>query len=333
MLKPLQSQTVVPSAFRARREDYETDAAATSRQGYAATRFAWVWVALLLCSPPAHAAKPSKVFPEFQAMKDSLGRVVLIADAVEVADVSRPRTLGRQMTRESGGQEHLVRYKVYLDDCREMVTRALDGMAPVLAKRGYMVQPRPVISIGQLLDSTATCRLFSSRKSKAGDEETLPVDTAPFFVDSALDQGSPVHAAWDSLAMQVWAYRRKKATDPVLTIGAAQMLREPLGADCAFLFLAVGRHISFGKSFAQGLASGLMKVGGSSGKVSFSAGANVQESSGARILFAIVDLRSGTLLWMDEVPEQRAFMPQNQEMPLRDYDMRGVGQEFAERLP
>ena len=273
-------------------------------------------VVLAILPSASLAGGPSKVFPEFATAKDSLGEIALVADFFELDDVS-------------GSPD-----KVFLDDCRAMAAKMFDRMVPSLEKKGYAVTKQKVASVGQVADSTVICRLLGSRKSHADKDEEPPVRGAPYFVDSALVQGSPIHSAWDSLARQVWGYERKKAEQPLLTIPAAVSLKDPLGADCAFMLLGVGRHISFGKSFMAELLSGATQVAGGSGNVSYSAGVDFRQFSGHRIVFAVVDLRSGVLLWMDEVPETSGWIiKSSNDYALRDLDLRAVADHFVKRLP
>jgi hypothetical protein len=284
--------------------------------------------AALLLPSTVFAANPSKLYPGFAAQRDSLGEAVLLVDVVEIEDV-----IGKVE-------------KVYVDDCKELSQKMMTPLLAALVKAGYHVDQGRTASVGQGLDSTLAFKILGNWKEhhwvstdqaekkpfstashsqrKAAEAraaaDTFPVGAPPFYVDSLLARDSLAGATWADACRGLWAYQRKKASEPGLTL-AARPLREALGADWAFIMLARNRRVPAGKSFGAGLLSAVTQVGGSSGGFSFSGGLGVEQGEGTSYRIAVVDLRSGELLWMDEESNESGIRGSNFKA-LADYFVR-----------
>src|SRR5438093_1489690 len=151
---------------------------------------AFVFVALSISI--ATAASPAKQFPEFAQQKSNLGNVALIGDAVVVEDVF-------------GKVE-----KVYVEDCKKLGGLALDTFASAMKAKGYTVDEKPLLSVGQVTDPKTEFNVLSTWEQHTEKAENFPVAKAPFYVDSTLAPNDEARAAWASVLNGAWTFKKKK---------------------------------------------------------------------------------------------------------------------------
>ncbi len=235
----------------------------------------------LLVAPPTHAANPAKLFPDFADQKAKLGPVALVADVVVVEDVL-------------GNVE-----KVYLDDCRHLGQQVVSTFAAAMGEKGYSIQKRGVVASGEVLDPKGSYHILSTWEQHTQDVGGLPVVHPPFFVDSTIAPNEDAQAAWNAVLNAAWAFEKKKGK-PAPVLADAAKLHDLIESDYLFTVIVVGTKIPFGKKFGQGMLSGLTHGPvGSAGNVTFSAGIDFTQYSGTGIKVAMIDCRSGEVLWSD----------------------------------
>jgi hypothetical protein len=228
----------------------------------------------------ARAASPSKLFPAFSARKDSLGPISLVADVVVVEDVT-------------GDVE-----KVYLDDCRSLGERVLEVFAEGMAKKGYRMEGKSLLSVGQVADPEASYRIYPGWDDRKRNEGEFPIGKPPFYVDSTLCADEESVESWRAVLNGAWEFEKEKGR-PGDLIPALAGVREPLGTDHVFVVLVVGTKVPFGKKLGQGMLSSLTQVSGGSESVSVGFGVNFEQFSGTVLKVAMIDGRTGEVLWAD----------------------------------
>lgn len=267
-------------------------------------RVFWLLLTLTLAAP-AFAAKPEKEFPEFKNEKAQLGKVALLTDVVVVEDVI-------------GTTE-----KVYLDDCMRLGDLMLKTFRDALEPRGYSFSRMSVASVGNVTMPGAQYRVYQRWDQHKEDAEKFPLASAPFYEDSTLAGVSGGHEALSAVLNQAWAIQVKK-NQPAPSLPQIAELHDAIGSDYAILVVVVGTKIPFGKKFGQGMLSGLTHTGGSSGNVSFSAGVDFTQYSGTGIRTAVVDCKTGRVMWSDGDHEQKS---------LNDDNLAALAKDVLKRMP
>jgi len=267
-------------------------------------RVFWLLLTLTLAAP-AFAAKPEKEFPEFKNEKAQLGKVALLTDVVVVEDVI-------------GTTE-----KVYLDDCMRLGDLMLKTFRDALEPRGYSFSRMSVASVGNVTRPGAQYRVYRTWDQHKEDAEKFPLASAPFYEDSTLAGVSGGHEALSAVLNQAWAIQVKK-NQPAPSLPQIAELHDAIGSDYAILVVVVGTKIPFGKKFGQGMLSGLTHTGGSSGNVSFSAGVDFTQYSGTGIRTAVVDCKTGRVMWSDGDHEQKS---------LNDDNLAALAKDVLKRMP
>lgn len=267
-------------------------------------RVFWLLLTLTLAAP-AFAAKPEKEFPEFKNEKAQLGKVALLTDVVVVEDVI-------------GTTE-----KVYLDDCMRLGDLMLKTFRDALEPRGYSFSRMSVASVGNVTRPGAQYRIYRTWDQHKEDAEKFPLASAPFYEDSTLAGVSGGHEALSAVLNQAWAIQVKK-NQPAPSLPQIAELHDAIGSDYAILVVVVGTKIPFGKKFGQGMLSGLTHTGGSSGNVSFSAGVDFTQYSGTGIRTAVVDCKTGRVMWSDGDHEQKS---------LNDDNLAALAKDVLKRMP
>lgn len=262
-------------------------------------------LALLGASTPAIGAKPEKEYPEFKNEKASLGKVALLTDVVVVEDVI-------------GTTE-----KVYLEDCMRLSDLMLKTFRDALEPRGYAFGRMSVASVGNVMKPGAQYRVYRTWDQHKEDAEKFPLGAAPFYEDSTLTAISGGHDALNAVLNQAWAIKVKK-NEPPPSLPQITALHDALGSDYAILVVAVGTKIPFGKKFGQGMLSGLTKGSTSSGNMTFSAGVDFTQYSGTGIRTAVVDCKTGRVMWSDGDHEDKS---------LNDDNLASLAKDVLKRMP
>lgn len=261
-------------------------------------------VALMtLVSNPARSG-PSKDFPEFAGHKANLGKMALVTDVVVVEDVI-------------GTTE-----KVYREDCLSIGHAMMDLLAEDLGAKGYTFANRTVVSVGNLASTKVMYRVLDRWEQHKQPDGQFPVKAPPFYVDSTLCASDSARAAWHDVLAGVWSFEKKKNKPaPVLT--SVTGLRDAIGADYAMVVVVAGTKIPFGKQLGQGMLSGPVAKG-SSGNVSYSVGLDFTQYSGTGLKLAVLDVKTGDVLWSDGDHEDKS---------LDEDRVKGITKDVVKRMP
>jgi len=228
-------------------------------------------------------------FPEFAKQKSQITALAVVVDVAEFEVEDNRATW------------------VYTDDCRGLAQKLEDALVAALAAKGYPVKAQPVLSVGQGADTSQTCRVSSSwtkREQRPTDVEPV---TPPFYADSTLSATADLVAAWRGVAQATLRAKAPKRGVPFVAPGAATV-REALGADYAFVAIGLGTH----NVRYQGVATG----GRFGGMVSQ---ADPSPYPGSSIQIALIDCRSGNVLWADGTSDWRAFSAARIDKIARDF--------------
>lgn len=229
------------------------------------------------------APKAAKLFPDFAHQKATLGAVALVADVVVVEDVI-------------GSTE-----KVYLDDCKELGEVVIATFESALRDKGFAVEKKPLVSVGQVVDPSAEYRILSTWSQHKMDSKQFPILAPPFYVDSTLCHDDGARAAWKSVMHQAWAYA-KRDEKPGPPIPEAIELQDELGTHTMFLVQVVGTKIPFGKTLGQSILESMGNTGVPVGNTRFRFAhhvVDITQFSGTALKVTMIDCRNGEVLWSD----------------------------------
>lgn len=240
--------------------------------------------AITLVSGSAIAANPAKLFPDFASQKPKLGSIAMLTDLIVVEDVI-------------GTTE-----KVYLVDCHHLGEAILGTFADGLGPKGYSFSRKSVVSIGNVLNDKLQYRLLQTWDQHKKDDAQFPVVTPPFYEDSSLSAAGSSRSAWHAVLNGVWAFKKEKGK-PAPPLAEIAGLHEAIGTDYALIIVVVGTKVPFGKQLGQGMLSNMTHVSGShsgsSGTVSVNGGLDFTQYSGTGIRMAVVDCKTGEVMWAD----------------------------------
>lgn len=235
----------------------------------------------------------ARKFPEFAKQKSQINALAVVVDVAEF-EVENNRATW-----------------IYTDDCRGLAQKLEDALTAALGAKGYPVKAQPVLSVGQGAD-TSKCRVFSSwdkRDLRPGD---LAPTAPPFYVDSTLNASAAAVSAWRGVAQATLNAKGPKRGVPEVIPGT-DTVREALGADYAFVAIGLGTH----NVRYQGVPTG-GRFGGMTGQ------ADPSPYPGSRIQIAVIDCRTGNVLWADGTSDWRAFSGKRME---------GIAKGFVEQMP
>jgi hypothetical protein len=253
----------------------------------------------------AFGAKPEKEYPEFKNEKAQLGKVALLTDVVVVEDVI-------------GSTE-----KVYVGDCMRLSELMLKTFREALEPRGYSFGRMAVASVGNVVKPGSQYRVLQTWDQHKENADQFPVAPPPFYEDSSFTAVSGGHDALNAVLNQTWAVKVKK-NEPAPSLPQIVALHDAIGSDYAILVVVVGTKIPFGKKFGQGMLSGLTRTSGSSGNVTFSAGVDFTQYSGTGIRTAVVDCKTGRVMWSDGDHEDKS---------LNDDNLASLAKDVLKRMP
>jgi hypothetical protein len=249
---------------------------------------------LLAGTAPAWARfPPARYFAGFADMKQQLGTVPLLADIAEIEKAGRPD-------------------KIYLEDCQAWAARALDEMADRLGRAGYRVGDEAEPTIGLLADPEQECWALSRFQADHRLElREQPLARPPFHVHEAFAAAPGALAEWSSVALAVWAADlSRRGADT--SVPRADSLADLLGCDAAFVLLGLSHRVPLGRQIKEDLLDGGRD--------------EARTPEFRRIVFAVVDLRRGVILWWDEdATESQSLLSWS--------GFRAVAKRFAARLP
>jgi len=238
---------------------------------------------------PAAGSSPAKTFPEFASRKDSLGTVSLVADVI-VVEVGKPGEFK----------------KLFLAECRSLGDQCLDRVAEGMTAKGYSVSRKPPLCLGFLGTPDSTLPVASSWDGQEFTGDEPPKMNAPFHVDSVLCRDRDMTQQWDVVITQAMNYERKK-NQQGKPIQAAE-LREALGTDHLLLM-----RIVYSKS--RKVKRGLKLLGFSS-------------ESGFGVTVAVLNVRSGEVLWKDE-----EFLLFDAGTAIHEKDVSALISKLMKRMP
>ena len=237
---------------------------------------------------PAAGSSPAKTFPEFASRKGTLGTVSLVADVI-VVEVGKPGEIK----------------KLLLADSRNLGNQCLDKIAEGMTAKGYSVSPKPLLCLGfPGLPDTLPVGSSWDGQVFAGDE--LPIMSAPFHADSALCRDLTVAQVWGAVITQALRYEKKKDA-PAEPIQSAD-LREVVGTDHVLVMRAT-------HSQAKKVKMGLKMLGFSNDSV-------------LGLQMAVLDVRSGEVLWKDE-----EFVLHDAGSTLKEKEVGSLVSKLLKRMP
>jgi hypothetical protein len=251
---------------------------------------------LALVAPPARPAGPAKLYPEFESRKSGLGSLALVADVVVVEDVS-------------GTTE-----KVYREDSKEVGRRLMDQLAEGLGSKGYSFASRTLVSVGNVVTGKYQYRVLDRWEQRTEDDSRFAVQSPPFYRDSTLCASDSACGAWHALLNGVWEFQKKRK-EPAGTLGSITSLRGAIGTDFALVVVVVATRATLGKQLGQHALAGIPIFGKSDHKlefesrdaVRFSPDVDFTKYSGTGLKLAVVDCRSGEVLWSDADHDRWGF--------------------------
>jgi hypothetical protein len=107
--------------------------------------------------------------------------------------------------------------------------------------------------------------------------------------------------------------------EPDWTAASASPARDAIGSDYALLVVVVGTKVPMGKQLGQNMLSAFRRgSGGGGGGVTFSAGVDFTQYSGTGIRVAMVDCKTGRVLWSDGDHEKSSLKDENLDMLAKD---------------
>ncbi|HEY5996733.1 MAG TPA: hypothetical protein VIU29_06905 [Candidatus Deferrimicrobiaceae bacterium] len=224
-------------------------------------------VFLSVISPTALARDLKKRYPEFAARKDSLGAITLLVESAVLSDVD-------------GDVK-----RVEISDSRTFANLAAQTFLEGLTAKGQHVDRAVVASIGSLLNPAVNYDLRPAGQNTAG-ADTSGLARAPFYLDSAFTDRPALSASWGELCRRLLGYERKETPD---FLSEPIQLADSLGAKVIAVVIIYNWRVPTGKQFRQGLLTTVL----SGGMVT------AHKVSVARTEFALVDGRSGEILWAD----------------------------------
>ncbi len=225
-----------------------------------------VLASFTLAPGPAHAGKFARRYPEMAVRRDSLGPITLLVESAVVVDVD-------------GDVK-----RVELETSRKLAELAGGMFRDSLVAHGFTVREAATASLGTLYDPARTFHPATA----SGQSDTSRVLRAPFFEDSTLAGRPQVAAAWSTLCRRVLGYERKNKAAPD-SAAEAVMLGDSLGSPVIGVVVLNGWNVPTGKQIRQALLTGLLSAGM----------VTAHKVPVSRFQFALVDARSGEILWSD----------------------------------
>ena len=241
----------------------------------------------------ASAKSPDKFFPTFASHKDSLGVIAMVGDVVVVEDVI-------------GNVE-----KVYVDDCRQVGEALLDRFSKAMTEKGYHIERRPLLSIGQTLSNEKKYRHLSNWKQQhSKDDDAFPAGLAPLYVDSTQSSDESHRNAWGGLFRRTVALKLGDA--PLKPFPEAMTLRDSIAHDYVLVVTLVSNRIPQGKSFMHSMLNPLPNTFTSLSAVdpcdaNYNDGVIMNPISSSLCRIAIIDCRSGEAAWADSECQGHTF--------------------------
>jgi hypothetical protein len=236
-----------------------------------------------ITEPAPRTADPVRHFPRFAEQKAAITSIALVADLAEFE--LRGSTL-------------------YLADCRRLGARLADTLAAALAAKGYPIRSQGVVGVGfGAGDEAKKCRVYPDWATRDASEPSPP-GGPPFWADSALAGTPATRDAWRAIAHATFVLKTpnpKKDSAPVMP--GIDAVRDALGADCVLVAIGLGTKnaIMWASPFGEG------------GRV-----ADYSPWPGSEVRIALVDCRSGTVLWADRAHTGQGFSNHGVDAFVRD---------------
>ncbi len=241
-------------------------------------------------------------------LKGRLGTVVLVGDFLIVEDVA--------------GEPD----KVYVAECRRQGDWLLQELAKKLAGRKYRVEARPLLSVGMAAPPELTLARLERWEQHREDVDRFPVEYAPFHLNPIVrqDEGGP--EAWQGLVRAVWTQARRDgwSGEPVVPVDST--LRAALGADCLMVVVGYGVQVPIARGMLISTVADPRRTEEGPCSTDYRAFSifRVRHAEGWRLSLALLDARSGRVLWCNSACDGTISIHGKPGWTLRSEALRGM---------
>lgn len=220
------------------------------------------------------ASTPHTVYPDFKKQRGNLGNLLIVMDLVYIHDVD-------------GDKDALA-----LNEMMELAPGVSRKVKEQLETQGHTVLDTIFVGSGYGANADNITEILV--KDVYSDDETGVITKAPFYVAESVssyedNELKQLHAIYNKIG--ALHLQEDKSETPVTFEIPPSLLSNPQIDHIVFMQV-VGKNVGFGKSFGQGMLTGLFL------------GIGVMEVSFIQGTYGILNIKTGKAIWSDNKYQQ-----------------------------
>ncbi|HUN66890.1 MAG TPA: hypothetical protein VMW43_12415 [Bacteroidota bacterium] len=212
------------------------------------------------------------LYPEFVSRKPALGPLTVLTDCMLIQGLRSDTS------------------KIDVPDNKQLAVELLGACRDKLTSRGYTVDRTMLTSVGLLMNQRQPYRVVFTSDDRWVKDKDLPVASAPFYLDKSLAGNGNFQAALASLYANILNVGQRDDTAK-LYIPSAAVVGTAVGSGTLVVLLAGGMNVPITKVALQTTRNPDRNE----------AVVAVDPVSTASVMFYIIDVKSGEVLWEDRV--------------------------------